>query len=77
MTMEMGGFAEGHEKSLPCSEINTCKFLEKLVCPGTALPGGEIGVEVGEGQGRLRTAIHLRPLIAPKLQDPNLNLPCQ
>lgn len=40
VVIEMGGVTEGHEKSLPCSEITKCKLLEKLVCTGTALLWG-------------------------------------
>lgn len=37
VVLDGGGSAEGHEKSLPCSGIDKCKLLKKLVCPGTVL----------------------------------------
>lgn len=42
--MEVGEFAEVHEKSPPCSEINRCEPLEKLL-----YGGGRRGEEKGEG----------------------------
>lgn len=41
VVLEVGGFSEGHEKSLPCSEVSKYKLLEKLVCPAPALQGGK------------------------------------
>lgn len=77
MIMEAGGFAEGHGKSRPAQSsigANSLRswYVQELLCSG-----GKIGVEVGEGGGRLGRVIYLRSLPVPKLWDPNLNLPCQ
>lgn len=50
VVIEVGGVTEGHEKSLPCSEITKCKLLEKLVCTGTAQLWGR-NQECGEREG--------------------------
>lgn len=68
VVMEERGLAKGHEKSLPHSEINKCKLLEKMVCPRTALLGRKStdGGGVGKRGGRLGTDIYLRGLSTPQ-----------